>query len=84
MKGIQRGAGGIFVFHRGMWLLPSMLDASIALTWCFPDEDAANAQHALNLLHEASARRVTQCMPCRVAAPREPLGGAANRAAVDA
>ena len=31
-----------------------VLDASIALTWCFPDEDAANAQHVLTLLQQDS------------------------------
>ena len=29
-----------------------VLDASITLTWCFPDEDAADAQHALTLLQQ--------------------------------
>lgn len=39
----------------------SVLDASIALTWCFPDEHSADAQHALDLLpdrHPPSAGRV--------------------------
>ncbi len=29
-----------------------VLDASTALTWCFPDEHAADAQHALDLLKQ--------------------------------
>ena len=29
-----------------------VLDASTVLTWCFPDEDAADAQHALTLLRQ--------------------------------
>ena len=39
-----------------------VLDASTALNWCFPDEDAADAQHALNLLqHDSDYQAVSVC-----------------------
>jgi len=35
-----------------------VLDASIVLTWCFPDERAAAAQRALSLLQQTDVEAV--------------------------
>jgi predicted nucleic acid-binding protein len=43
-----------------------VLDASIVLTWCFPDEDADEAQHALSLLKRREEAIATAFWPIEV------------------
>jgi len=43
-----------------------VLDASIVLTWCFPDEHSAVAQHVLDLLQQGSEADVPFLWPTEV------------------
>jgi predicted nucleic acid-binding protein len=43
-----------------------VLDASITLTWCFPDEHATNAQYALRLLQEGAEAVAPAIWPLEV------------------
>ena len=43
-----------------------VLDASIVLTWCFPDEDADEAEHALLLLKQQEEAIATAFWPIEV------------------